>query len=123
MCTYAYRAAFSLWDVEVLTVQFRTFRFGAEGYPSSTLAEPARVHTVHLPLGKLLPVVDTLGGNWESGRGNRRCQPERHVGLLMANIHSRLMNEHTMLNHPIWYVLNSLSTPGQNEFVASVTVH
>lgn len=63
---YAYRAAFSLWDVEVLTVQFRTFRFGAEGYPSSTLAEPARVHTVHLPLGKLLPVVDTLGGNFEA---------------------------------------------------------
>lgn len=61
MCTYADRAALALRNVEVFTVQLCTLCLGAEGDSSPALTQPAGVHTVHLSLGELLPIVDALG--------------------------------------------------------------
>lgn len=61
MFTYADRATLAVRNVEVFTVQLSTFCLGAEGDSSSALAQPAGVHSVHLSLRKLLPIVDTLG--------------------------------------------------------------
>lgn len=62
--TYADGAALALGNVEVLTVQLGTLGLGAEGDAAAALAQPARVHAVHLSLGELLPVVDALGRDW-----------------------------------------------------------
>lgn len=58
--TYADGATLALRNVEVFTVQLSTLRLGAEGDPAAALAQPTRVHAVHLPLQELLPVVDAL---------------------------------------------------------------
>ncbi len=61
--TYADRATLALRNVEVLTVQLSTLCLGAEGDSTPALTQPAGVHAVHLSLGKLLPIVDTLRRN------------------------------------------------------------
>lgn len=58
--TYADGATLALRNVEVFTVQLSALRLGAEGDPAAALAQPTRVHAVHLPLQELLPVVDAL---------------------------------------------------------------
>lgn len=59
--TYADGATFALGNVEVFAVQLGALGLGAEGDPAAALAQPARVHAVHLSLRELLPVVDALG--------------------------------------------------------------
>lgn len=54
-------ATLALRNVEVFTVQLSALGLGAEGDPTAALAQPARVHAVHLSLRELLPVVDALG--------------------------------------------------------------
>lgn len=48
--TYADGATLALRNVEVFTVQLSTLRLGAEGDPTATLTQPARVHAVHRSL-------------------------------------------------------------------------
>lgn len=70
--TYADRAALALRDVEVFTVQLSAFRLGAEGDSTPALTQPAGVHAVHLSLGKLLSIVDTLGRDLRRGQAGRK---------------------------------------------------
>lgn len=76
--TYADGATLALRNVEVFTVQLGALRLGAERDSSPALTQPAGVHAVHLTLGELLPVVDTLGRHWGEEQGeeeaDRRCQ-------------------------------------------------
>lgn len=62
--TYADGTAFSFRNIEVVAVQLGTLHFRAERNSTSTLAQPARVHTVHLALHKLLPVMNAPGRNY-----------------------------------------------------------
>lgn len=59
MCTYADGATFALRNVKVFTVELSALSLGAERDPTTALTQPAWVHTVHLPFGKLLPIMDT----------------------------------------------------------------
>lgn len=67
--TYADRATLALRNVEVFTVQLSTLCLGAEGDSTSALTQPAWVHSVHLSLGKLLPIMDTLRRDYGEEQG------------------------------------------------------
>lgn len=71
--TYTDGATFSFRNVEVLAVQLGTFGFGTERYSASTLTQPAQVHTIHLALRKLLPVMNTPGRNYRTERKTQVC--------------------------------------------------
>ena len=75
MCTSADRAALALGNVEVFTVQLSTLGLGAEGDPSTALAQPAGVHAVHLSLRELFSIVDTLGRDWGEEQKDKCDQP------------------------------------------------
>src|SRR4029434_5347261 len=69
---HTHRAALSLGDVEVVTVELGTLCLGAEGDATATLAQPAGVHAVHIALRVLLAIIGTLRGDWIiQGKGER----------------------------------------------------
>lgn len=102
MCTYADGTTLALRNVKVFTVQLSALCLGAEGDPTPALTQPAGVHAVHLALGKLLPIVDTLGrdyGGETREKNDQTDQTGHHVRIVTLSTQAGVRHIRQRLTH------------------------